>query len=176
MLHPRPELVHLTRMTEKMKFPYDIPEGAVMDYVDGRFVVAVKDDCWNEEELALLKQEPFVVTMCWYNGILPFILEGGPVDSSDVYFNIQESDAGDEILGLETAPDMEIVLVDAENMVEWQKRKTLPDAFWQQLKQLLKQQAQTAFMPGEYDVNVEGLMSAYEPFELHKYEKATVKF
>ena len=79
MLHPAAELVHLTRMTEKMKFPYDIPEGAVMDYVDGRFVVAVKDDCWNEEELALLKQEPFVVTMCWYNGILPFILEGGPV-------------------------------------------------------------------------------------------------
>ena len=62
-------------MTEKMKFPYDIPEGAVMDYVDGRFVIAIKDDCWNEEELALLKQEPFVVTMCWYNGILPFILE-----------------------------------------------------------------------------------------------------
>ncbi|WP_297568363.1 hypothetical protein [uncultured Faecalibaculum sp.] len=163
-------------MSENRKFPYEVPEGAVMDYADGRFIVAIKDDCWNEEELALLKQEPFAVTLCWYHGIMPFILEGGPVDSSDVYFNVQESDFRDEILGLTQAPEMEIVLLNADNTIAWQKQKQLPDPFWNQLKTLLEQQAALQFMPGEYDVNVEGLMSACEPFELHRYEKAAVKF
>lgn len=163
-------------MTEKTKFAYDIPEGAVMDYADGHFIVAVKDDCWNEEELGLLREEPFTVTLCSYNGILPFILEGGPVDSSDVYFNIQDSDFREEILNRTEAPDMEIVLVNGDNTIAWQKRKTLPVPFWQALHTELGRQASIAFMPGEYDVNVEGLMSAYEPFELHKYEKASVKF
>ena len=45
--------------------------------------------------------------MCWYNGILPFILEGGPVDSSDVYFNIQESDAGEKAHGSPVTADAE---------------------------------------------------------------------
>lgn len=162
-------------MTEKKKFPYDIPAGAVMDYTDGRFIIAIKDDTWNSEQLELICSEPFVVHICATNGILPFIIEGGPIDSSDVYFNIQECDAKDEILSRTDMPDIEVVLVDNDNNICWEKRHTLSTSQWTLLKSELEKQNAIEFMPGEYDVNVEGLMSAYQPFELLKFARCAIK-
>lgn len=147
-----------------------------MDYVDGRFLLVVKDDIWNQDELDLLKSETFTVHVCATNGILPFILEGGAVDSSDLYFNIQECDAREEILTRQEPYDMEIMLVDGNNDIRWHKRKTLSVSQNALLKSELEKQAAMEFMPGEYDTNVEGLMSAYEPFELLKYARCAIKF
>lgn len=163
-------------MTDKAKFPYDIPEGAVMDYVNGCFLLVVKDDIWNQEEIDLLKTEPFTVHVCATNGILPFILEGGPVDSSDLYFNIQECDAREEILSKTDPYEMEIMLVDENNDICYDTRKTLSLSQSSLLRSELEKQAAMEFMPGEYDTNVEGLMSAYEPFELLKYARCAIKF
>jgi len=30
-------------------------------------------------------------------------------------------------------------------------------------------------MPGEYEVNIAGIQSAYEPFELEKFSKVSIK-
>ena len=40
----------------------------------------------------------------------------------------------------------------------------------------LKKQNEVQFMPNEYDVNIQGLQSSYEPFELLKYAKEEIKF
>ena len=38
------------------KFPYDVDFGAIMDYVDDRFMLVIKDESWSDEEIALLKK------------------------------------------------------------------------------------------------------------------------
>lgn len=77
-------------------FKYDIDMGAIMDFVEDRFMLVIKDEIWNQEELNLLKQMD--LHFCYTQDIAIFVLEGGDIDSSDFYFNIQDCDWKDELL------------------------------------------------------------------------------
>ncbi len=160
-------------MKKREKFAYDIEIGAVMDYVEDRFILVIKDDEWTEEEIRLLKSG-VIVNFCYTQDLAIFVVEGGDIDSSDFYFNIQECDWKDDLLKRELL-DIELILVDGKNDVCWKKRKTLSLENSKVLHDCLEKQSKVQFMPGEYDVNVEGMQSAYEPFELIKYSKFTVQ-
>jgi hypothetical protein len=160
-------------MPEKEKFAYQIDMGAVMDFADGRFILAFKDDDWNEEQLALF-QEGLDVNFGWWNGIAFFVVEGGPLDSADLYFNIQDCDQADSLLALEQIP-VELVLVNEKDEVCGRKYKLLDAAQSAILHNLLAKQKDMAFGPNEFDVNMEGLMNAYEPFELNKFSQLAFK-
>ncbi len=43
-------------MEQKEKFPYEIEDGAIMDFVDGKFMFVLKDHAWSEEEIKMLKK------------------------------------------------------------------------------------------------------------------------
>lgn len=159
-------------MKTKEIFPYDVDFGAVMDYVDGRFMLVIKDPSWEEEEIALLKQGA-TLRFCYTMDIAIFVFEGGDIDSSDFYFNIQECDQAESLLSCETL-DIEVDLVDAKNRICWKKSKTLDKEGTKTILDCLRKQKEIVFAPGEFDVNVEGLQSAYEPFELEKYAVVTL--
>lgn len=38
------------------KFPYDLPLGSAVDYVNNAFLLVIKDDFWNDDQLKLMKQ------------------------------------------------------------------------------------------------------------------------
>ncbi len=59
--------------------PWDLEEGAAMDYVDGVLWLVIKDDEWNENQLQAAN-DPFSVLVCETTGLLIFLLEGGPLD------------------------------------------------------------------------------------------------
>lgn len=160
-------------MKKREKFAYDIEIGAVMDYVEDRFMLVIKDDEWTEEEIRLLKSG-VTVNFCYTQDLAIFVVEGGDIDSSDFYFNIQECDWKDDILRKELL-DIELILVDKNNDICWKKRKTLSLENSQILHDCLEKQSEVQFMPGEYDVNVEGMQSAYEPFELLKFSKFAIQ-
>ena len=144
---------------EKKKFAYDVEIGTIMDYVEDHFMLVIKDETWSDEEIELIKKG---------------VLEGGDIDSSDFYFNIQDCDLKDEILEKELL-DVELILVDGKNNVWYSKRKTLSLEQSKIILDCLKKQAQVGFMPGEYEVNIAGIQSAYEPFELEKFSKVSIK-
>lgn len=154
-------------------FPYELDNGSVVDYVDGRFLLALKDDFWSDEELALLR-EPLNLHYCYTNDLAIFVLEGGPIDSGDFYFNVQECDQMESLL---EAPriDAEVVFVDGANRVCWKKRATFSQEGSKAIHDTLSAQSKVDFMPGEYDVNVEGIQSAYQPYDLIKFAKAELK-
>lgn len=158
----------------KKKFEYDVDLGAIMDYVEDRFMLVIKDEEWNEEELALLNN-PLDLHFCYTNDIAIFVLEGGDIDSSDFYFNIQDCDWKESLLKSNTL-DVEVVLVDGKNDICWQKRKTLSKEQSEQILSCLQKQAEVSFMPEEYDVNVQGIQSAYEPYELNKFAVVSIRF
>ena len=147
---------------EKKKFAYDVEIGTIMDYVEDHFMLVIKDETWSDEEIELIKKGA-TLNFCYTQDLAIFVLEGGDIDSSDFYFNIQDCDLKDEILEKELL-DVELILVDGKNNVWYSKRKTLSLEQSKIILDCLKKQAQVGFMPGEYEVNIAGIQSAYEPF------------
>lgn len=158
---------------EKKKFAYDVEIGTIMDYVEDHFMLVIKDETWSDEEIELIKKGA-TLNFCYTQDLAVFVLEGGDIDSSDFYFNIQDCDLKDEILEKELL-DVELILVDGKNNVWYSKRKTLSLEQSKIILDCLKKQAQVGFMPGEYEVNIAGIQSAYEPFELEKFSKVSIK-
>lgn len=158
---------------EKKKFAYDVEIGTIMDYVEDHFMLVIKDETWSDEEIELIKKGA-TLNFCYTQDLAIFVLEGGDIDSSDFYFNIQDCDLKDEILEKELL-DVELILVDGKNNVWHSKRKTLSLEQSKIILDCLKKQAQVGFMPGEYEVNIAGIQSAYEPFELEKFSKVSIK-
>ena len=132
-----------------------------------------RDETWSDEEIELIKKGA-TLNFCYTQDLAIFVLEGGDIDSSDFYFNIQDCDLKDEILEKELL-DVELILVDGKNNVWYSKRKTLSLEQSKIILDCLKKQAQVGFMPGEYEVNIAGIQSAYEPFELEKFSKVSIK-
>ena len=158
---------------EKKKFAYDVEIGTIMDYVEDHFMLVIKDETWSDEEIELIKKGA-TLNFCYTQDLAIFVLEGGDIDSSDFYFNFQDCDLKDEILEKELL-DVELILVDGKNNVWYSKRKTLSLEQSKIILDCLKKQAQVGFMPGEYEVNIAGIQSAYEPFELEKFSKVSIK-
>lgn len=158
---------------EKKKFAYDVEIGTIMDYVEDHFMLVIKDETWSDEEIELIKKGA-TLNFCYTQDLAIFVLEGGDIDSSDFYFNIQDCDLKDEILEKELL-DVELILVDGKNNVWYSKRKTLSLEQSKIILDCLKKQTQVGFMPGEYEVNIAGIQSAYEPFELEKFSKVSIK-
>ena len=158
---------------EKKKFAYDVEIGTIMDYVEDHFMLVIKDETWSDEEIELIKKGA-TLNFCYTQDLAIFVLEGGDIDSSDFYFNIQDCDLKDEILEKELL-DVELILVDGKNNVWYSKRKTLSLEQSKIILDCLKKQAQVGFMPGEYEVKTAGIQSAYEPFELEKFSKVSIK-
>lgn len=143
-----------------------------MDFVDGKFMLVIKDETWSDEEIAMLKS--LRVAFCYWNDLAIFVVEGGDIDSSDFYFNIQECDQKEELLGQERL-GIEILLIDKNNDILFKKSQSFTKEQSDKIKSFLKRQSEILFMKGEYDVNVSGIQSAYEPFELLKFEQCAIK-
>ncbi len=156
-------------MKKNEKFPWPMDEGAAVDYASRELIFAIKDDEWNEDQLESAKQ-PFEAEVCYDNGLVFFLLEGGPLDTCDFYFNIQECDDREELLQQQNL-EVQALLIDANDVIRAVKSTTLSTKQTAQLMDLLQKQNQTEFMPGEYDCNVEGMQAAFEPAELARYAK-----
>lgn len=165
--------VTLDCMKTNEKFPYELPFGSAVDYVNNAFLLVIKDDSWNDDQLKLMKQ-PLVLHFGYTNGLAMFVLEGGAIDSADFYFNVQECDEKEALF---QAPQIkvELVLVDEDNNIRFYKSTDLSTSQSETIRNTLKEQAAVEFMPGEYDVNVEGLQSAYEPYDLVKFARVEAK-
>lgn len=158
---------------KKEVFAYPVEDGTIMDYVEDRFILVIKDDQWSPEELRLLEQ-PLELHLCYTADIFIVVLEGGALDSGDFYFNIQESDGKDELLKQDTLT-FEAVFLNHDNEICLKKSKTLNKEESSIVLKQLHQQATVTFIGEEYDVNVQGIQSAYEPYELIKFAMVSTK-
>ena len=159
---------------KKEIFPYEVEMGTIMDYVDGRFMLVIKDEYWTDEELRLLNS-PLELNFCYTQNTAIFVVEGGDIDSSDFYFNIQDCDWKEQLLN-SSFIDIELYLINTKNEVCFKRRKTLNSKDSSIILNCLKLQNEVQFMPDEYEVNVMGIQSSYDPYELNRYSKLTIKF
>lgn len=150
--------------------PWDLEEGAVMDFVENQILLILKDEDWNENQLQSATDNPIQVVVCENNGVLIFLAQGGPIDTCDFYFNIQECDEKKALLEQRNL-DVRLLLVNRENRIVALKSTTLSLKLTEQLVDILQKQDQYPFMSGEFDANVDGLMATFEPAELYRFKK-----
>ncbi|MGN1277452.1 MAG: hypothetical protein ACI4UK_10725 [Floccifex sp.] len=159
---------------KKEIFPYEVDLGAIMDFVENRFMLVIKDEFWTEEELDLLKGA-LELNFCYTQNTAIFVLEGGDIDSSDFYFNIQDCDWKENLLN-SSLIDVELYLLNEKNEVCFKRKKTLNQQDSAVILNCMKEQASVPFMPDEYEINVMGIQSAFDPYELKKYSRVCINF
>ncbi len=153
-----------------MKFEAEIEElGTVMDYVEDRFIFVIKDQFWNDVELQMAKTTPFEIDFVYRYDVAVFLLSVGDIDTSDFYFNVQENDWREALLSGTDCLQCTLVLLDENNMICFKRNATLSKEASDQIRSALAKQNEVVFHEGEYDVNMQGLMSALEPFEMQQY-------
>lgn len=150
--------------------PWDLDEGAVMDFVDSEMLMILKDDEWNENQQKSATENPIQVVVCETNGTLIFLAEGGPIDTCDFYFNIQDCDEKKALLEQRNL-EVRLLMVNKENRIVSIKSTTLSLKATAQIEELFRKQAEYDFMPGEFDSNVDGLIATFQPAELYRFKK-----
>lgn len=148
--------------------------GTCMDYADGRLMLVIKDDEWNDDQLLRMKGEPFAVCFARYENISFFLAEGGALDTSDFYFDINACEAKDELLGTRTL-QIGVYLLNEDNVIAWKKEKTLSEKESAPIIRELRKLEAMHLSEEEVGKTVEALQKAYDPWELGQYAFETVK-
>ena len=142
-------------------FPSAIEEeGTVMDFVDDEFVFVIKDEVWMDEECQAMKHNPLTLDFVYKYDIAVFLLTlEDAVDTSDFIFNVHDNGDG---------YGMTLYLINSMNTVCAKRRVRLSQGMSNTISQYLAQQKQAPFMEEEFLCNLQGLQSAWEPFEMQK--------
>ena len=152
-------------------FPIAIEEeGTVMDYVDDEFVCIIKDAVWTQEECEALKHHTFCVDFVYKYDIVLFLLTlEDAIDTSDFIFNVHDNAYPSSLFQSFEKEDgylLTLYLIDASNIVCAKRRVRLSKALSNTIAESLRKQQATPFYEEEFTCNLEGLQSAWEPYEL----------
>ena len=139
-------------------FPSAIEEeGTVMDFVDDEFVFVIKDEVWTDEECQAMKHNPLTLE--------------DAVDTSDFIFNVHDNEYPEHLYRSFENGDgygMTLYLINSMNTVCAKRRVRLSQGMSNTISQYLAKQKQAPFMEEEFLCNLQGLQSAWEPFEMQK--------
>ena len=145
-------------------------EGTVMDYVDGEFVFVIKDENWTPFELTALKQNLLHIDFVYKFDIAVFLLTlDDAIDTSDFIFNVHDNDYQDclyQAHAVGTGYGCSLYLLDKKNTVCGSRKVQLSSEMSNLIAEKLREQQHHPFMEAEFMCNLEGLQSAYEPFEM----------
>ncbi|MBS6374148.1 MAG: hypothetical protein KH431_06040 [Erysipelotrichaceae bacterium] len=149
-------------------FPVDLEQdGFLVDYVDGRFVMVLKDRSWSDFEIQALQRHRITVSFLYERVCALFLLEiNDAIDTSDAAFDIHNCEHADKLLKQEEPYDIEIYLVDSRHKICAQRSITLPKVMCELMKEKLEIQAQTPYDEAGFDRALMKLQGTYEPFEM----------
>lgn len=149
-------------------FPYDLKQdGILVDYVEGCFVMVVKDQSWSEFEIQALSKHRITISFLYERVCALFLLEvHDAIDTSDAAFDIHNCEYADQLLKQEEPYDIEIYLVGSGNRICAQRSITLSKAMSELIKEKLEVQAQTPYDEAGFDRALMKLQGSYEPFEM----------
>lgn len=149
-------------------FPVDLDQnGFLVDYVEGRFVMVLKDQSWSDFEIQALQKHRITVSFLYERVCAVFLLEvTDAIDTSDAAFDIHNCEDADKLLRQEEPYDIEIYLVDVNHKICAQRRITLSKAMSELIKEKLEVQSATPYDEMGFDRALMKLQRTYEPFEM----------
>lgn len=155
-------------------FPAEIEQnGTVMDYVDGAFIFVIKDDEWTPFEIEALHKRSLHIDFAYKFDIAIFLLTlDDAIDTSDFIFNVHDN-AYDDSLYRENETyenySFTLYLIDEKNCVCAKRSATCTKQMSECITSKLREQRDREYNETEFLCNLEGLQSAYEPFEMQTF-------
>lgn len=144
-------------------------EGTVMDFVDGEFVFVIKDDEWTEyEKKALMRNTLEIDLVTKYDITIFLITVLDAIDTSDFIFNIHENDDPTAMFEQECL-SCSIYLIDKHQIVQGARHVTLSKQATSILTDVMKKVLEAPYMEAEFNCNLDGIQSTWEPFELQEF-------
>lgn len=147
-------------------------EGTIMDYVDNEFVLVIKDDHWTPYEVQAIKSHKLMISFVYKYDITLFLVTvEDAIDTSDFIFNIHDNNH-DTILqefpkGMGYA--CSLYVVDKGNKVMGKRKVQLSSQMSTTISKTLKKQKEQTYEENEFICNLEGLQTAFEPFEMQSF-------
>ncbi|MFQ7092903.1 MAG: hypothetical protein ACLRRB_01410 [Ruminococcus sp.] len=142
-----------------------------MDFVDDEFVFVIKDEVWMDEECQAMKHNPLTLDFVYKYDIAVFLLTlEDAVDTSDFIFNVHDNEYPEHLYRSFENGDgygMTLYLINSMNTVCAKRRVRLSQGMSLRFPISCKTEA-GSFMEEEFLCNLQGLQSAWEPFEMQK--------
>lgn len=141
-------------------------DGLVMDYVENRFVIVIKDELWCDHECQALFHQPLHIYFLYERICAIFLVENvDSIDTSDVSFDIHECGEAKALLQQERY-DIEIYLIDAAQTVCAARVLSLSKEQSAIIREQLQKQYDTPYDEAGFDRALQKIQGAYEPFEM----------
>lgn len=158
------------KLANKEKFPIEIEaQGTVMDFVDDEFVFVIKDEEWTPFEIKALEKKSIELNLvCKYDITIFLLTVLDAIDTSDFVFNLHDNDYPDSLY-TQTNLNISIYLIDKDNIIQAQHHSTLNKEATGVINETLKKVKQAPYMEAEFECNLEGLQSTWEPFEMQEF-------
>lgn len=149
---------------ERLSIP--LADGIVIDYVENRFVVVIKDALWCEHECQSLHHNPLHIYFLYERVCAVFLIENvDSIDTSDVSFDIHECLEASQLLDQDQY-DMEIYLVDQKQTICAARKLSFSKEQSAIIKEHLRKQYETPYDEDGFDRALQKLQGTYEPFEM----------
>lgn len=153
--------------------PYDLEDGIMVDYIEERFVLIVKDEVWTDYEVHAFHHNKINISFLYERVCALFLFENSDsIDTSDASFDIHLCDEAEALLHKEQY-DMELYLVDQKNVICAGRSISFDKAASTIIRTHLEKQFDTPYDEEGFDRALMKIQSAAQPFELE--EKALVK-
>lgn len=153
------------------KFPVDIQEeGTLMDFVDNEFVFVIKDERWSDFELKACHQQSLQIDFVYKYDIAIFLLTlQDAIDTSDFIFSTHDNTYDESLFktferGIGYGATL--YLIDKDHLVKGRRKVQFSSNMSNLISEKLTIQKAAPYVEEEFLCNLEGLQSAYEPFEM----------
>ncbi len=146
----------------------EITDGIAVDFIQNRFVIAIKDQVWTDYERKALKQNPLHIYFGYERICAFFLFENtDSIDTSDAIFDIHGCEESEQLLKQEQY-DIEIYLIDEQNHVCASRAVFLDKSASKIIRETLAKQASAVYDDAEFDRALYKLQHTYEPFEMEQ--------
>ncbi len=159
-------------------FPYDVSEGAVLDYIDNQFMAVFCDEKWSEEEIVGLRRKKLNISLVVRGNLLIFLISVDDlIEVSDFPFiyNVQDHNLDlSHTYEKDEGISFSIYLITKDLKVCALKQVKLNATMSNYIVEIAKLQIEA-----DYDVMMGGLEKMqlkYEPFEMEEFIVCTNLF
>lgn len=148
--------------------PFEIENGIVIDYIQDRFVMLIKDDVWTEYEVHAFHHHKLHLSFVYERVCAIFLFENvDAIDTSDASFDIHNCEEAETLLAKQQY-DVEIYLIDKNNQVCAGRSISFDKKASKIIRDCLQKQMNTPYDEAGFDRALQKMQGQYEPFEMEE--------
>lgn len=151
--------------------PAELEDGIIVDYAKGSFIIALKDNVWQEYEIDALQHHKVHISFLYERVCAIFLLTvNDAIETSDASFDIHACDEAQNILSIQKGEcyQVEIYLLDKQNNVVASRAITLSLPATMIIHEALQKQMDTPYDDEGFDRALMKIQGVQHPFELEE--------